>query len=594
MRCTPFGLGSAMLLAVCGPTRAADDLIDSIMYTDPEIPMGKRVVLFQKGLADLWVAALDRPDADTRTQAATAIALGKKRGVPGLESAIPALKRELDREDQHPVVRVAVAKALAALDTKDVSPRFHALAATASPELLEVVIPSLAAWDYRPARADWRAKIDSTDTRHRSTLLAIRALGAVKDESAVDRLRHLALSADQTGAVRLEAARALSDLRSAGLEDDAAKIAHPSSRKTTDRLVAATLLRRHSGEKTVAQLQAFARDPEPSVAAIALGRLVELDPKHVLPVLSVVVESPDANVRGLGVTVLDRLPTDGHLTQLADFTNDPHPAIRRQARRALHRLAGDGHRAKVIREATRILGRSDWRGQEQAGYLLAQLDHKAAVPRLIELLSEDRGEAITAAAWAVRKLDVPEHLPAVLAYVRTLVAALKDRGPVAGRKAVRPDDMDIHLCQLVQFLGKHRYRPADVLLRVFVPPAPLKGPPTSIGPESRAAAVWGLGKIHEGTRDAALSRMFIGRLNAIMANDVEDYRVRTMCAIALARMKDKSAIDSLRTYHVDTRPSLDLVNNACGWALEQLTGEKMGPPGVVETFNQDWFLNPAR
>jgi HEAT repeat protein len=593
MRCIPFALGLAMLLAVCGPTWAVDEVIDSMMYSDPEIPMGKRVVTFQKGLADRWAEALGRPDADTRTQAATAIALGKKRGVPGLETAIPALKRELDRDEQHPVVRLAVAKALVSLDAKDVAPRLHALAATASAELVEVITPALAAWDYRPARADWRAKVDSADTRHRSTLLAIRALATVKEEAAADRLRELALSSDASAPVRLEAARALSELRPSGQEAEARKLAEPTSRKVIDRLVAVTLLRRHTGDQAVTVLQTFVRDPEPSVAAIALGRLVELDPKHVLPVLTVAAESSDANVRALGVTVLDRVPGDGPLAKLADFTNDPHPAIRVQARKALHRLAGGGQLADVVREGMRILAGSNWRGQEQAAILLAQLDHKAAVPRLVEILSVDRGETMVAAAWAVRKLDVADSLPAVLAYSRSLATSLKDRGLVAGRKAVQPEDMDAHLCQLIQFLGKHRHRPSEPLLRELVPPT-FRGSPTPAGAESRSAAVWALGKMHEGVVNTALSRLFIGRLNANNPGDVEDNRVRAMCAIALGRMKDKSAVETLRKYFVDTRPALDRVNNSCGWALEQITGEKMEAPAVVEAFDLDWFLKPVK
>ena len=593
MRCASLGLG--VLLAACAPARAVDDVIDSPMYRDPDVPMGTKVVRFQKGLVERWVETLGRPDADSRTQAATALAIAKTRGVPGVEAALPALKRELDRDDQHPVVRLAVAKALVALDAKDAAPRFHALAATAPPDLVEVITPALAAWDYRPARIDWRAAIDVPDSRRRLTLLAMEALAAVKDEAAAVRLRLLALSPEASGPVRLAAARALSELRTAGLEADVRAVGlDPVARKVIDRLVAVTMLRRHSGDPAVAMLHTFVRDPEPSVAAIALGRLVELDPNLVLPVLSVAVTSPDANVRTFGVTVLDRVAVDNRLAKLADFTNDPHPAVRVQARTALHRLARDGQRDNVCTEAMRVLAGSDWRGQEQAAILLAQLDHKTAVPRLIEVLDGQRGETIAAAAWAVRKLDVPDSMPAVFNYIRGLTAALRSRGPVGGRKHVQPDDMDVHLCQLIQLLGKHRYRPADPALRELVAPHKSGRTPTPVGAESRAAAVWALGKIHEGAVDRALSRLFIGRLNAVQADDVEDYRIRAMSAIALARMKDPSAVEHLRKHFVEQRPGLDRVNNSCGWALEQLTGEKLGPPGVVETFYLDWFLRPSR
>lgn len=593
MRSIGLAICSAAVLAVPTPAPGVDEVIDSVMYHDPEVPIARRVQVFDKDLVPLWADALGRPEADTRIQAATAIALGTKRKVPGLEAAIPALRRELGRDDQHPIVRVAVAKALVALDVKDVAPRFHTLAATAAPELLEIITPALAAWDYRPARADWLARIAGPDTRQRSTLLAIQALATIKDESAGPRLRELALSQAETGSVRLEAARAIAEIRTTGLEADARTLA-PASGKTVDRLVAATLVRRHAGAAAVETLQAMARDSEPAVVAVALTRLVELDPKHVLPLLTGVLASPDANVRSLGVEVLLRIPTDPHLTLLADATNDPHPGVRVQARKGLRGLAAAGHQSVVLNEGTRVLAGSDWRGQEQAAILLAQLDHKPAAGRLVEVLATDRGETIVAAAWALRQLDVAATLPAIHSYVRALLPVLKDKGESAGRRAVLPADVDLHLSQLFQFVGRQRYRPADDVLREVVPPSLRGRNPTPVGFEARAAAVWALGRMNEGVAEPALTRLLIGRLTATMPGDMEDGRVRIMCAIALARMKATSAVAPLRLYYVEKKPTLDPINNACGWALEQLTGEKMPPPGVVLFGDFDWFLKPVR
>ena len=42
------------------------------------------------------------------------------------------------------------------------------------------------------------------------------------------------------------------------------------------------------------------------------------------------------------------------------------------------------------------------------------------------------------------------------------------------------------------------------------------------------------------------------------------------------------------------QPSFDPVNNACGWAIEQLTGEVMAAPKTIERVQRDWFLTPYR
>jgi hypothetical protein len=36
----------------------------------------------------------------------------------------------------------------------------------------------------------------------------------------------------------------------------------------------------------------------------------------------------------------------------------------------------------------------------------------------------------------------------------------------------------------------------------------------------------------------------------------------------------------------------ELFPNACGWALEQVTGEKLPESGTVEAVQKGWFLEP--
>lgn len=81
------------------------------------------------------------------------------------------------------------------------------------------------------------------------------------------------------------------------------------------------------------------------------------------------------------------------------------------------------------------------------------------------------------------------------------------------------------------------------------------------------------------------------RLNDTMSMPPEDTRVRYMSAITLGRLKTTKTVDSLRRYYA-REATEDLINNACGWAIEQITGEVMPPPKTIRKVRQSWFLVP--
>jgi HEAT repeat protein len=324
------------------------------------------------------------------------------------------------------------------------------------------------------------------------------------------------------------------------------------------------------------------RDAEPAVAAVALARLVEIDPKLVVADVKNLLANPDAKVRSTAVEVLFREPSEEHIRFLADRLNDPHPDVRVQARKAMHDLAPKAdHRKAVIEQAMRILAGSDWRGLEQATILLGQLDHKPAAGRLVELLKFPRPEVLVSAAWGLRRLAVPETLPGALEYYRTALPPPPAEGE-GNQMAVAFTPMgwpqlDDQLSQLAQFFGESRYQPADAALRQTFPRHGV-----ALGPiETRAAAIWALGLLHEGRPDAELVRGFLARLND-GGLAPEHPHVRSMAAVTLGRMKAKESLASLRNRYRAQKPTLDPLNNACGWAIEQITGERMPPPGPEE------------
>jgi HEAT repeat protein len=594
-RVAPFVV-ALCILSSCHPVilsscHAFDNVIDSPMYQHPDLPAPPVVMVFPEEARGLWLKALQRPEADMRCKAAGAIALARQRGVKGLETTVAPLLAELDRPEQHPTVRLTVAQALVALEAREAAPGLLRAAEAGGDDVRAIIEPALAAWDYRPARAVWLARLAEPAAPPPSLVLAIRGLAEVREEKAADRLREMALSDRGATSVRLEAARALGLLRDAGLEEDAERLAADTSKAgVSSRLAAAALLERHRGDRAVRLLQRLADDPEPAVAARAVTRLLGIDSKLVVARVERLLASPAARLRSLGAEVLFREPTADHVRLLGDRLDDLHAGVRVQARRFLSELAArPDWRRPVIEQGSRLLAASGWRGQEQATILLAQLDHKPAAARLVELLRvEGPPEVYLTAAWGLRRLAVADTLPAVLRHVEAQQRRLR---ALAGRIDSEPMLLDHQLSQLNQLLGQQKYRPADAVLRQFIPRM-AKPMAVDVGFESRAAAVWALGLIHEGKAVPDLAGAVEGRLNDINTIPPEDARVRRMCAVTLGRLGAKAAVPSLRKHFGDHEPSRDPVNNACGWALARLTGEPVPPAKPIRMVQRDWFLTP--
>src|SRR6516165_8663594 len=103
--------------------RAFDKVIDSPMYTAPALPDVSEVMVFPEEAKDLWLRALERPEADLRCQAAEAVVLAHRRGMKGLETTISPLLKALARPDEQSAVRLAIAQALIALEAREAGPQ---------------------------------------------------------------------------------------------------------------------------------------------------------------------------------------------------------------------------------------------------------------------------------------------------------------------------------------------------------------------------------------------------------------------------------------------------------------------------------------
>ena len=571
-------LAFGLALALAGRAHAQIPDADSPLATEPAIPAAHIVKVFPERLLTLWLEALERPEVELKCQAAETIALAKRRGMTGLEKTVPALLRTLEQPEQDVTVRLAAAGALITLDARSAAPNLLARARMEGVDMRNLVEPALARWQFAPAGALWLSRLSEPAASPNAVVLAVRGVRSLHDSKAIPRLRELALDTGTDPVVRVEAAQAVGELQTSGLEKDADQlIAARVTPGSVNRLVAANLLKKQSGAEAHNLLKKLALEAEPAAAVVAIDALLDSDPSSVLPKVFL---SPSAAVRARGVEAFRRRPQAEFLSPLAQLLNDPHPEVRLGARLALIEAAKKPELNDTIRQlVTQQLASNNWRSLEQSAILLASLNHKACATRLVELLSFERAEVFVAAAWGLRKLAVPATFAGQLSEIdrRNKLPQIED----VGKKAL----VDKGLAQLCISLGQARYVPAAKSLGQFIPKLVL----IRYGPQSRIGAIWALGLLFEKAPPEILTSALIGRLGDESMVMPEDMGVRRMCAISLGRMKVRGAEEDLEKYYPKVL-SVDPFPNACGWALEQLGNTKLPASGTAQVIQRGWFL----
>jgi len=559
------------------PAGAADELpqLDVAMYDDPKIETTLITHFFPPELRSLWLEALSRPEADLKRQACDAIVQAHEAGMSGWPDAAERIAGEMARPDQHPVVRHTAARALIALGARQRAPALLEQSKTGSIELAQLIDPVLMQWEYEPARELWLARLDEPDVSPRLLILAMQGLEVLQIGEAADRLLEIAKSPQAGPSVRIEAAKALGGIRTSGLESEARALFNDRSQQPlANRLAAAWMLAEHDGDEARTILSEWSVHREPTIAAVALRRLLQIDPELLMPAIEQTLSSTDNNVRELGARALAALPSELNLRRLAPLLDDPQPAVRQFVRQALTDAASNTDRNGLVRElCMESLAGDAWRAQEQAAILAAELDQKPGADRLVELLDSERPEVYITSAWALRKLAVAATLPAMYSKAQRLAGQIGQPG--------RLYPGDAQLCQLFQAFGQMKYKEADPLLQRYIS----RG---ARGIESRTAAVWALGLLYEDNLDGDLARKFYERLTDTDSVPPEDSRVRRMAAIGLGRMKAEPYLGALRSY----ASWRDTPEAACLWALHRITGEPMPEREVGEQRVTGWFVEP--
>ncbi|MFO1091852.1 MAG: hypothetical protein U0992_00870 [Planctomycetaceae bacterium] len=306
-----------------------------------------------------------------------------------------------------------------------------------------------------------------------------------------------------------------------------------------------------------------------------------------LPLTTELLERPDGELRLLAAKAIFERPSIDGAKTLAGLLNDPHLDVRVLARVSLQKLAEQPELRETILElALAGLQSPNWQGLEQSSHLVGDLDHKPAAPRLLELIEHERPDVSITAAWALSRLVVPETAPVMLKFAERLTAHVPVEPENDTPRASLSAAQDVLLSHVFQMFGLLKYAEAEPLLLKFVPRR------YDLGPRSRGAAVFALGYVHAGDPNPDVARALGQRVaDAADFPRLEPVEVRANAAIGLGRMNVPDAVEVLRAFYKNGNPG-DRIREACGWALEQITGEDLPDPATKRAVPATPFLQP--
>lgn len=552
-------------------SQSQDALIDWPVKLDPELPVSQIVNAFDDRLAGLWFQALNQPDSRTRFEAAHAIAKAADKGMQGLEIMTTRLASLVESQKELYLTRLAAAKALIAMDEKAQASVLWQANTPARFDIVLLTDPALARWQYAPAIQGWRKRLTDGSLPLSVRISAAKALGVARDYESADALAKIAQDSAVPVSLRMEAARAYGSF--AGELKNTKQLSLPAKANFTDKLVAVNLLEAHQGDAANRQMAKLAADAEPVIAALAGQWLLESSPASLDALLEKYSKSDDIKLREIAIKRYAQQADAKSPSALAAFFSDQDPSLRVLARDQVIALAAKPELRQPAADALlKAMATSAENVQEQAALGVGAVDVKEAWPRLLELLESKNPRVTLAAAASLRKLQVADTLEPALVYVQSHISIKTpyDQNPVAA--------------QLIQLFGLTKYQPAEATL--------LKLVPKNSGPSAqRVAAIWTLGKLHEGTPDVKLIRDLVRRANDGAGMEPEDQNVREQAVIAIGRMKDNRSLKTFLRW-IDSKDDGSLAT-AARWAVGNTTGQRPPEPPASPSMVTGWFLEPS-
>ncbi len=424
----------------------------------------------------------------------------------------------------------------------------------------------LVQWKSPIAIQEWRKRIVDSHAKPTDLATALNGIAIVGNAGDRESLEAVILASQSTAANKFLAAVALGTLVSEGLNEFAHRVSD-SDLEQRD-LLAAHLLKHHTGAESESQLRKILSEGTTSARLVAYRAVAEHMPKVAREFAKEMTTQPHSELRSLAVIVLHGAPEDEALRIQGSMLNDPHPNVRKQVANNLIERAATGSRTVVDEIVLANLKAGDWQGMEKAIEVVVNLQDRRYCKGFVRLLDHARAEVSMHAAWALMELATEsETLAGMLTHAEKLTSELQSKDYKNSEKTATDQ---IRLSYLNEAFGKNRYVAANEMLMKFIPK---RG--HLFGIVSRASAIWALGKLNTGKDNPSLRASLYERMRDFEPSSPEDYLVRFSCNLALGEMAHPESRDVIEQYG-EQMPSQ--IAHAATWALSQIDKAVPGKP----------------
>ena len=421
------------------------------------------------------------------------------------------------------------------------------------PELSLLIERILIDWGNQLPLSTWRSRVAQFQGDWQAVSIAIRGMEILQDYAAVDDLVTLFSKPNLPLPIKIEASRVLGILKSTGLEALAQEV-YESNSDFTD-LIAGNLIAQHNSKQALELQLAILNSDQAASVSIAFESISKFHPKQGEVLAADLINHKEFHVRRLAIENLSKSPIEANLRLLAGVFRDQNVGLRDQARQSLVDLANSPEvRPVVDKIVDEEIVADDRRVLEQAIILAVQLNRRDVCVSLLKHLNHEDEIVKIRAAWGLQELASDEM---VLSRILELVKSFSER--LKEGTGINPTER-FQLTYLIHAFGSNRYLPAEPLLREYVPEMEQK-----MTPHARAAAIWALGMIHQGSKDATLSAQIEERFFDLGPPFAEYENVRYTSAITLARLGAMEDPSSLRTAGGSLPYKMGVVVN---WAIE--------------------------
>lgn len=405
----------------------------------------------------------------------------------------------------------------------------------------------------------WRSVLQSNSSPPNKVALALDGIAACGQASDSDLLRSYIKKSKGSSPLLMRAAKALGQVSTSGQLDLAQQLIESQYEQRF--YLAALVLTRHQGEETASTLRSILKQGSSIAKHHAFKTLIKIDQISARQFADSLAADNDQEIRQTVVSFLQTFKDRSSFLLLSKRLADEIPTIRRQVRKELLlRSEAPEFRSLVDKIISQAIAAPQFEAAEQAVILIVELSDKTRENDLLKLLEHPKPEVNIRAAWALSLLvNDPKILEAMLKHAQGWTDQVMS--PSAPIPRLETDEQRIAF--LLEAFGSQQFQEADALLRLYIPKADgLKRLPS----RTRLSGIWAIGKLYTNRPDESIRMQLEERVNDMAPVIPELLEIRFVSAIALGRMRDKAASETLSKYLVEPG---DTLHEACSWSLSQ-------------------------